>query len=112
MDKLIGALSLCRKAGKLVMGFDPAAQSMAKGRAAALLLAADLSEGSARRITRLAQAAGFSPLRLPLTQRQLLAVTPKPTGIFAVEDPGLAGLIASRLPGSDTPRTADDEDSN
>ena len=25
---LLGALGLCRKAGKLVMGFDPAAQSM------------------------------------------------------------------------------------
>ena len=45
MNKLLGALSLCRKAGKLTMGFDPVAESAAKGKAALVLLAADLSAG-------------------------------------------------------------------
>ncbi len=112
MDKLMGSLSLCRKAGKLVMGFDAVAQSITKGRAAALLLACDLSEGSAKRITRTAQQAGLTPLRLPLTQQQLTAVTPKPTGIFAVEDPGLAKLVTDRLARQGTPQRADDEESN
>ena len=30
MNKLLGALGLCRKAGKLVMGFDAAAESAAR----------------------------------------------------------------------------------
>ena len=112
MDKLMGALSLCRKAGKLVMGFDAVAESIAKGHAAAVLLACDLSEGSARRITRLAQGANITPARLPFTQRQLTAVTPKPTGIFAVADPGLAKLVTDRLAPQGTPQRADDEESN
>lgn len=112
MDKLMGALSLCRKAGKLVMGFDAVAESIAKGRAAAVLLADDLSEGSARRITRLAQAAGLTPARLPLSQHQLLAVTPKPTGVFAVADPGMAGLVLARLDAQGAPQRVDDDDSN
>ena len=47
-----------------------------------------------------------------LTQQQLTAVTPKPTGIFAVEDPGLAKLVTDRLARQGTPQRADDEESN
>ena len=111
MNKLLGALSLCRKAGKLTMGFDPVAESAAKGKAALVLLAADLSAGSAGRITRLCEAAGLEPMLLPLTQQQLLAVTPKQTGIFAVTEPGLAGLVKSCLPPPAAFR-ADDDESN
>lgn len=97
MDKLLGALSLCRKAGKLVMGFDPVAESAAKGRAQLVLLAADLAEGSRKKALRFCDAAGLEPRALPLTQQQLLAVTPKRTGVFAVIDKGLAQLVERQL---------------
>ena len=97
MDKLLGALSLCRKAGKLVMGFDPVAESAAKGKAQLVLLAADLAEGSRKKALRFCDAAGLEPRALPLTQQQLLAVTPKRTGVFAVIDKGLAQLVERQL---------------
>lgn len=97
MDKLLGALSLCRKAGKLVMGFDPVAESAAKGKAQLVLLAADLAEGSRKRALRFCDAAGLEPRALPLTQQELLAVTPKRTGVFAVIDKGLAQLVERQL---------------
>ncbi len=97
MDKLLGALSLCRKAGKLVMGFDPVAESAAKGKAQLVLLAADLAEGSRKKALRFCEAAGLEPRALPLTQQQLLAVTPKRTGVFAVIDKGLAQLVERQL---------------
>lgn len=97
MDKLLGALSLCRKAGKLVMGFDPVAESAAKGKAQLVLLAADLAEGSRKKALRFCDAAGLEPRALPLTQQELLAVTPKRTGVFAVIDKGLAQLVERQL---------------
>ena len=97
MDKLLGALSLCRKAGKLVMGFDPVAESAAKGKAQLVLLAADLAEGSRKKALRFCDAAGLAPRALPLTQQELLAVTPKRTGVFAVIDKGLAQLVERQL---------------
>ena len=98
MNKLMGALSLCRKAGKLTMGFDPVAESVAKGKAQLVLLASDLSAGTAGRMTRLCEAAGLRPVTLPLTQQMLLEITPKRTGVFAVVDPGLAKLVQGCLP--------------
>ncbi len=97
MNKLLGALGLCRKAGKLVMGFDAAAESAAKGKARAVFLAADLAEGTRKKTLRFCEAAGLTAQTLPLTQQELLAVTPKKTGVLAVIDTGLAGLVESRL---------------
>lgn len=98
MDKLLSALSLCRKAGALAMGFDPAAESAAKGKACLVLFAADLAPGSRKKAGRFCSAAGVRAVRLPFTQQQLLAITPKRTGIFAVTQPGLAKLVESQLP--------------
>ena len=97
MDKLLGALSLCRKAGKLVMGFDPVAESVAKGNAQLVLLAADLAPGSRKKALRFCEGAGLAPRELPFTQQELLAVTPKRTGVFAVIDTGLAQLVERQL---------------
>lgn len=111
MDKLLGALSLCRKAGKLVMGFDPVAESAAKGKAQLVLLAADLAGGSRKKALRFCDAAGLEPRALPLTQQELLAVTPKRTGVFAVIDKGLAQLVERQLapagPGGGNPSPAE-----
>ena len=111
MNKLMGALSLCRKAGKLTMGFDPVAESVAKGKAQLVLLAADLAEGSRKKALRFCDAAGLEPRALPLTQQELLAVTPKRTGVFAVIDKGLAQLVERQLapagPGGGNPSPAE-----
>ena len=97
MDKLLSALSLCRKAGALVMGFDAVAQSATDGKAKVVLLAADLAPGSHKKALRFCEAAGMNAQILPLTQQQLLAVMPKMTGVFAVTDKGLAQLVQRQL---------------
>ena len=97
MDKLLSALSLCRKAGALVMGFDAVAQSAMDGKAKAVLLAVDLAPGSHKKALRFCEAAGMKAQMLPLTQQQLLAVMPKKTGVFAVTDKGLAQLVNRQL---------------
>ena len=47
---ILFALSLCRKAGALVMGFDSVKDSVGKGKAQLVLCAGDLSEGTRRRV--------------------------------------------------------------
>ena len=47
---ILFALSLCRKAGALVMGFDAVKDSVGKGKAQLVLCAGDLSEGTRRRV--------------------------------------------------------------
>ena len=51
-QKLLSAISLCRKAGKLVKGYDAVQESVYSGKAWLVLLAADVSDGTAKRMNR------------------------------------------------------------
>ena len=69
-DKLLAAISLCRKAGKLVKGFDAVQESVYRGKAVLVLLAADVSDGTAKRMGRTCEDL-VDCLRMPLTQLEL-----------------------------------------
>ena len=45
-NKLLNMLGLCRRAGKLSLGFDPAVGSVIKGESGLILMAADISAKS------------------------------------------------------------------
>lgn len=96
-DKLLGAISLARRAGKLVMGFDAVKESVLKGQAFYVFCASDLSPKTRIRVDRFCEDMDTSAYTAPLTQDQLVQVCPKRTGVFAVIDSGLASLIKSKL---------------
>lgn len=95
-QRLLGALGMCRKAGKLVRGFDAVEESVMKGKAWLVLLASDLSPKTARRAQEFCE--DLVPCRrMPLTQTDLLDVAHKPTGVFAVADENFAKLCEKHL---------------
>lgn len=95
-NKLLSALSLCRKAGKLATGFDPVKDSVLTGKAVHVLLASDVSEKTAVRVRRFCEE--LVPCdTLPLTMEELNEITRKPAGVFAVTDANLAKLCRSQL---------------
>ena len=95
---MLGALGLCRKAGKLVMGFDAVAESVMKGKAVLVLTAQDISPRTARKTREFCE--GILHVQsMPLTQEQLCAVTHKPVGVYAVTDENLARLCEKHLSG-------------
>lgn len=95
-DKLLGALSLCKKAGALVAGFDAVCESAEKGEAALLLFAADLSPKTRKRAC---DAAKNLPYRdLPYTQDEMQPITKKRVGVLAVTSPDLAALCTKAFP--------------
>lgn len=93
---LLGALGLCRKAGKLLNGYDRVEDAVMAGKAMLVLLAADASP---RTITHMQQACeGYVPCRqMPLTSQQLSDLTRRPSAVFAVTDEHLAQLCAKHL---------------
>ncbi len=106
---MLGALGLCRKAGKLVMGFDAVAESVMKGKAVLVLTAQDLSPRTARKTREFCE--GILHVQsMPLTQEQLCAVTHKPVGVYAVTDENLARLCEKHLSG--LPHTEKEEKAN
>lgn len=95
-DKLLSALSLCRKAGKLAMGFDPVKDSVFGGKAWLVLLASDLSPKTAQRVRLFCEELADCA-ELPLTMEDLSYITRKPTGVLAVTDQNLAKLCRAKL---------------
>ncbi len=94
--KLFSALSLCRRAGKLVMGFDASVENVYNGSAALVLLAADVSDGTAKRIRRACEE--LVPCKqMPLSQGDLCPITHKKVGVYAVNDENLAKLCIQNL---------------
>ena len=95
-QKLFSALSLCKKAGRLVLGFDAVMDSAHRGNAHLVLLASDVSEGTAKRARRNCE--GLAPcLQMPLAQADLVALTWKKVGVYAVTDEQLAVLCRRSL---------------
>lgn len=98
MNKLLSALSLCRRARALTCGFDAVKEDVLRGRAVLVLTAADLSPKTRLRVERFCEE--FAPLKtLPLAADELLAITRKPTAVFAVTDVNLAALVEKNLEG-------------
>lgn len=94
--KVLGLLSLCRRAGRLTVGMEAALEKAQKGEAALILLAEDLSPHSAERLQRkLPQ--GVTVRSLPCTMQTLSVVTGKKTGILAVCDENFAGGFRAYL---------------
>lgn len=104
-DKLLGALGLCRRAGRLALGFDRVLENALRGRAALVLLAADASGRTQRKVREGCE--GLCPVRvLPLDQAALRPLTQKSTAVLAVLDENLAKLCEGCLNALESPPEA------
>ena len=93
---LLGALGLCRKAGKLLHGYDRVQENALRGKVALVLLASDASQRTADHMHTLCDK--VIPCKtMPLTRVQLAMLTPRPTAVYGVTDGNLARLCAHQL---------------
>ena len=104
MNKLIGMLGMCRRAGRLTVGFDAVVALCGKSEVL-LMVAADASQ---RTVRQLRFKAGDIPVyRLPLTRDETAHAvgSPKPVAVLATEDRGFIRAIRPLL------NTAQEEES-
>lgn len=93
-EKLLSLLGIARRAGRLSLGFDAAADAMKNGSSCLLLLACDLSQRSYGSITYIATQNNTGTMRLDITMEQLgSAVGKRQTGIISVNDKGFADKL-------------------
>ncbi len=91
---LLGLLGICRKAGKLKLGFDPAAASLGRD-AQALLFTADVSPKTRARMLKKAQGLPVKSLDLTETSDALHHAIGKRVAVMAITDKGLAERAAT-----------------
>lgn len=97
-DKLLASLSLCRKAGKLVMGFEPVKEACQNGSAKLLLLTEDLSPKSRKEIVRVAEQQGVRYADIHYTMDAIKLLVGRRSGILAITDDGFVTVLAKHLP--------------
>ena len=96
MNKIMFALSLAKKSGKLIYGFDPVKQAVADKTAKMVFVTSDTSEKTLKRVQQFCQ--GIMEVNVTsLTQFEVSQITNKLTGVFAVVDENIAVLCKNAL---------------
>ncbi|MGN0642066.1 MAG: L7Ae/L30e/S12e/Gadd45 family ribosomal protein [Huintestinicola sp.] len=89
-EKIINLLTMCRKAGRVQMGFDSAKESLAEKKAKLILTASDISPKTEKEIRFFAEKSGTEVIGLALTIEELGFGIGKKVGILAVCDEGFS----------------------
>lgn len=95
--KLAGTLTLCRRAGRLMIGYDQVKESVQKTDACLILLAQDISPKTAERVRLLAADSGLPVKELPFSMDEMEQLLRKRIGVAAVTDEGFAGSLLKKL---------------
>lgn len=93
----LGLISICRKAGKLVMGMDMVKDACNTGTAKAVFTAADFSPKSLKEVKFVCARNGVKLYSLGITMDEIGAGLGKRTGTIAMTDAGFAKSCAKGL---------------
>ena len=96
-DRLLSLLGLARRAGRVSLGFDPVCDSAVKGEAALVLVAADISEGSLRKLKSSIDGYGVCIEQTPYDIDSLGAAVGKAVRVLSVNDSGFAAKVKQLL---------------
>ena len=92
-----GLLSICRRAGKLVMGMDMVKSACHEGKAYGVYVASDLSEKSLKEVMYVCFRNNVKLYTLGLSMEEICDGIGKKTGIIAICDGGFNKKAASML---------------
>lgn len=96
MNKLLFGISLARKSGKFVSGFDPVKEAVLNKSAKIVIIARDISEKTVKRVRYFCD--GVTPIYISeLTQFDFSQVAGRLTGVMAVTDENLAKLCSDAI---------------
>lgn len=97
-NRLTAALTMCRKAGKLLLGFDAVKDALKQKQVKCILLAEDVSPKTEKEIRYFA---GEIPVRkMPLQMDALKQFFRKRTAVFGICEDGFAAKLLTLLPES------------
>lgn len=100
-DRLLGAIGLCKRAGKLICGVPLICTEMRKGSQIQMVLSAsDASDNTKKKLNDKCKYYGVALTELPYTADQLSAAVGKdaPIGAVAVTDARLMQAVKEHLP--------------
>ncbi len=98
MTKFLSTLGLCKRAGKLVCGFDSVLEELKspKSKAAGIVLACDVSEKTLKEAKYYGEKYGVPIFKSGHGMDEIKTVLNKKTGVLAVTDKGLFDLLSKQ----------------
>ena len=97
MDKVLSLLGLARRAGRVTLGFDAVCASVMKNESRLILAAADVSEGTMRKLRNHLSENESNIREMPYTQAQINAAIGKPVRLISINDGGFAARLTELL---------------
>lgn len=91
--KLTGLLSICRKAGKMAMGFDPMLEALAGRKASGVITTEDISPKTYKEVCFHCGKKQIPVCPVPLTQAEIGAATGRNSAVIAILDKGFFDRI-------------------
>lgn len=92
-QKLTGILSICRKAGRLAIGFAPMKEALEAGKVSGVVTAMDISPKTYKEVCYYCQKHGVPVEPLPLDMQQLGTAIGRKAAVAAVTDQGFFDRI-------------------
>lgn len=89
-EKWLNLLTICRKAGKLVMGFDPAKEEIIAGRAEGIFVAKDISPKTKKEIEFFCEKQNVLVCEIEFKMEDIANAVGRKAGVLAVCDKGFA----------------------
>lgn len=97
MSDIKGLLTICRRAGKLILGMDEVKSACRSGKACGVIAASDFSEKSFNEIAFVCKEEAVPLYRCEMTKEDIALALGKVFGIMAVADNGFMKAAAKNL---------------
>lgn len=110
-SSILGLLGICRKAGKIKLGFDPAADTLGKD-GCLLIFSSDVSLKTRERMLKKAEAFKIASLDIDETSDDIWYAIGKRVAVMSVTDKGLAENIVRLDRARRTTENHDEEDTD
>ena len=96
-DRILSLLGLCRRAGKLTLGFDLIAQSITDGSARLVVTASDISKSTGKKLGSLCEKSGVELLALARSKEELSLSLGRLCVAASVCDSGFAAKLSQLI---------------
>lgn len=100
-EKFLNLLTICRKAGKLVLGFDPAKEEIQSHRAAGVFVTADASPRTKKEVHFFCDREKIPMAETELSMEDIQNAVGRKAGVLAVCDKGFAKRLMELSENSD-----------
>lgn len=97
MNSLLGSLGLCRRAGKLVAGYEPVRDMIRKKEAQLVLCAGGASAKTRKEIEYFTKKYGIELAQLPLSMSEIEPLFHKRVAVMAITNADLACMVCNLL---------------